>query len=101
MGSYSHIFSDFLHREELVAYYSKLTEEAARREQKALWKIRRHKLDKAREVFLLTSEVDLKEEVDHRAKMVCIFCGLGRICYVVLGITVEISLKENLYNKKK
>ncbi|XP_064632951.1 gamma-tubulin complex component 6-like isoform X2 [Lineus longissimus] len=57
-------------REELIAYYSKLTEEAARREQKALWKIRRHKLDKARELYLLKNEDDLEQEMQqYRAKL--------------------------------
>ncbi|KAL4226032.1 Gamma-tubulin complex component 6 [Mactra antiquata] len=43
-------------REEVIAYYSQLSEEAARREQKALWRIRRAKLDIARTEFLLREE---------------------------------------------
>lgn len=43
-------------REEVIAYYSQLTEEAARREQKALWRVRRGRLDLARSDFLLQQE---------------------------------------------
>lgn len=39
-------------REEIEEYYSKLTEEAAFREQKALWRVRRAKLDLDRINFL-------------------------------------------------
>uniref|UniRef100_A0A8C6E4E4 Gamma-tubulin complex component 6 n=1 Tax=Moschus moschiferus TaxID=68415 RepID=A0A8C6E4E4_MOSMO len=40
-------------RQALVDHYSKLSAEAARREQKALWKVRRHRLASARLRFLL------------------------------------------------
>ncbi|XP_023933311.1 gamma-tubulin complex component 6-like [Lingula anatina] len=43
-------------REELVEYYQKLTEEAAFREQKALWRVRRRQLDLARQTFLQQDE---------------------------------------------
>ncbi|XP_038667388.1 gamma-tubulin complex component 6 isoform X2 [Scyliorhinus canicula] len=39
-------------RQELIEHYSNLSEEAARREQRALWKIQRHKLETARTDFL-------------------------------------------------
>ncbi|CAH1265550.1 TUBGCP6 [Branchiostoma lanceolatum] len=48
-------------REEVVEYYAKLGEEAAKREQRALWKIRRHRLDQARLNFLLNEEKSLKK----------------------------------------
>lgn len=50
-------------REELVAYYSQLTEEAARREQKALWRVKRAKLDIERTNFLRKDEELLQEEM--------------------------------------
>ncbi|XP_062990160.1 gamma-tubulin complex component 6 isoform X2 [Elgaria multicarinata webbii] len=43
-------------RQELIDHYSKLSEDAARREKKALWKIQRHKLETARLKFLLEDE---------------------------------------------
>ncbi|KAB0348933.1 hypothetical protein FD754_013790 [Muntiacus muntjak] len=43
-------------RQALVDHYSKLSAEAARREQKALWKVRRHRLASARLRFLLEDE---------------------------------------------
>ncbi|XP_066110902.1 gamma-tubulin complex component 6 [Saccopteryx bilineata] len=43
-------------RQALVDHYSKLSAEAARREQKALWKIQRHKLASARVHFLLEDQ---------------------------------------------
>ncbi|KAG2469112.1 GCP6 protein, partial [Polypterus senegalus] len=45
-------------RMELIEHYSRLTEEAAAREQRALWKVRRHRLEAARVSFL---ENDAKE----------------------------------------
>lgn len=44
------------HREELIEHYSKLSEEATRKEQKALWKIQRHKLETARLKFFWDDE---------------------------------------------
>lgn len=43
-------------RQALVDHYSKLSAEAARREQKALWKIQRHRLAGARLRFLLEDQ---------------------------------------------
>ncbi|KAI8517690.1 Gamma-tubulin complex component 6 [Branchiostoma belcheri] len=47
--------------EQVVEYYAKLGEEAAKREQRALWKIRRHRLDQERLNFLLKEEERLKK----------------------------------------
>uniref|UniRef100_H3BA66 Gamma-tubulin complex component 6 n=1 Tax=Latimeria chalumnae TaxID=7897 RepID=H3BA66_LATCH len=47
-------------RQELIEHYSKLSEEAARRERKALWKIQRHKLETARNSFLLNDEREIQ-----------------------------------------
>ena len=44
------------YREEVIAYYSQLTEEAAHREQKALWRVRRGRLELERSEFLLQQE---------------------------------------------
>lgn len=43
-------------RQALVDHYSKLSAEAARREQKALWRVQRHRLESARLRFLLEEE---------------------------------------------
>ncbi|XP_061496191.1 gamma-tubulin complex component 6 isoform X2 [Rhineura floridana] len=43
-------------RQELIDHYSKLSEDAARRGKKALWKIERHKLETARLRFLLEDQ---------------------------------------------
>lgn len=43
-------------RQELIDHYSKLSDDAARREQRALWKIQRHKLETARLKFLLEDQ---------------------------------------------
>ncbi|XP_031994120.1 gamma-tubulin complex component 6 isoform X3 [Hylobates moloch] len=48
-------------RQALVDHYSKLSAEAARREQKALWKIQRHRLGSARLRFLLEDEKHIQE----------------------------------------
>ncbi|XP_041349185.1 gamma-tubulin complex component 6-like [Gigantopelta aegis] len=50
-------------REELIAYYAGLSDEAARREQKALWKVRRGRLGQRRIDFLLADEAKLKREM--------------------------------------
>ncbi|XP_036376235.1 gamma-tubulin complex component 6 [Megalops cyprinoides] len=39
-------------RKELIAQYSRLSEEAARREQRAMWRVQRMRLDEARQHFL-------------------------------------------------
>uniref|UniRef100_A0A8C5TH92 Gamma-tubulin complex component 6 n=1 Tax=Malurus cyaneus samueli TaxID=2593467 RepID=A0A8C5TH92_9PASS len=43
-------------RQELIDHYSKLSDDAARREQRTLWKIQRHKLETARLKFLLEDQ---------------------------------------------
>ncbi|XP_070611488.1 gamma-tubulin complex component 6 [Erythrolamprus reginae] len=43
-------------RQELIDHYTKLSEDAARREKKALWRIQRHKLETARLNFLLKDQ---------------------------------------------
>ncbi|XP_072452558.1 gamma-tubulin complex component 6 [Notamacropus eugenii] len=48
-------------RQDLIDHYSKLSEEATRREQRAVWKIQRHKLETARLNFLLEDEKRLQE----------------------------------------
>uniref|UniRef100_A0A2K6UKG6 Gamma-tubulin complex component 6 n=1 Tax=Saimiri boliviensis boliviensis TaxID=39432 RepID=A0A2K6UKG6_SAIBB len=48
-------------RQALVDHYSKLSAEAARREQKALWRIQRHRLESARLRFLLEDEKRIQE----------------------------------------
>nr|XP_055110264.1 gamma-tubulin complex component 6 isoform X1 [Symphalangus syndactylus] len=48
-------------RQALVDHYSKLSAEAARREQKALWKIQRHRLGSARLRFLVEDEKHIQE----------------------------------------
>ncbi|XP_055415392.1 gamma-tubulin complex component 6 [Bubalus kerabau] len=47
-------------RQALVDHYSKLSAEAARREQRALWKVRRHRLASARLRFLLEDETHIQ-----------------------------------------
>ncbi|KAM3925323.1 gamma-tubulin complex component 6 [Leptodactylus fuscus] len=48
-------------REELIQHYSQLSEEATRKEQRALWKLQRHKLETARLKFFLDDEKHLQE----------------------------------------
>ncbi|KAM8979020.1 gamma-tubulin complex component 6 isoform X2 [Sarcophilus harrisii] len=48
-------------RQDLIDHYSKLSEEAARREQRALWKIRRHKLETARLNFFKEDQKRIQE----------------------------------------
>uniref|UniRef100_A0A7M4EXV3 Tubulin gamma complex component 6 n=1 Tax=Crocodylus porosus TaxID=8502 RepID=A0A7M4EXV3_CROPO len=48
-------------RQELIDHYSKLSDDAARREQRALWKIQRYKLETARLKFLLEDQKHTKE----------------------------------------
>ncbi|XP_052016596.1 gamma-tubulin complex component 6 isoform X2 [Apodemus sylvaticus] len=48
-------------RQALVDHYSKLSAEAARREQKALWRIQRHRLESARLRFLLEDQKHIQE----------------------------------------
>uniref|UniRef100_A0A6I8NRG3 Gamma-tubulin complex component 6 n=1 Tax=Ornithorhynchus anatinus TaxID=9258 RepID=A0A6I8NRG3_ORNAN len=48
-------------RQELMERYSKLTAEAAGREQRALWTVQRHRLDAARLSFLLADQKRIQE----------------------------------------
>lgn len=50
------VLSGYDFRQALVDHYSTLSAEAARREQKALWKIQRHRLENARLRFLLEDQ---------------------------------------------
>uniref|UniRef100_A0A8D0G0L2 Gamma-tubulin complex component 6 n=1 Tax=Strix occidentalis caurina TaxID=311401 RepID=A0A8D0G0L2_STROC len=54
-------------RQELIDHYSKLSDDAARREQRALWKIQRHKLETARLKFLLEDQkrIEPTNNADH------------------------------------
>ncbi|XP_067420446.1 gamma-tubulin complex component 6 isoform X2 [Emydura macquarii macquarii] len=51
-------------RQELIDHYSKLSDDAARREQRALWKIQRHKLETARLNFLLEDQKRIEEMLE-------------------------------------
>ncbi|XP_052781322.1 gamma-tubulin complex component 6-like [Mya arenaria] len=51
-------------REEIIAHYSVLSEEAAHREQKALWRVRRARLDIVRTAFLQQEEEALADEME-------------------------------------
>ena len=53
-----------VHREEVIAYYGQMSEDAARREQKALWRVRRAKLDTKRTTFLLAQDKQWMEEME-------------------------------------
>ncbi|XP_072856687.2 gamma-tubulin complex component 6 isoform X2 [Pogona vitticeps] len=51
-------------RQELIDHYTKLSEDAARREKKALWKIQRHKLETARLKFLLEDQKHIENMLE-------------------------------------
>ncbi|XP_071082841.1 gamma-tubulin complex component 6-like [Haliotis cracherodii] len=51
-------------REELVKYYAELSEDAAQREQKALWKVRRSRLELARVDFLSADQEKWRREME-------------------------------------
>ncbi|XP_061062595.1 gamma-tubulin complex component 6 isoform X2 [Eubalaena glacialis] len=55
-------------RQALVDRYSQLSAEAARREQRALWKVRRHRLAGARLRFLLEDQTRVQELLDDMAE---------------------------------
>ncbi|XP_073508207.1 gamma-tubulin complex component 6 isoform X2 [Phyllobates terribilis] len=48
-------------RQDLVQHYSRLSEEATRKEQRAVWKLQRHKLETARLKFFMDDENHLQE----------------------------------------
>jgi gamma-tubulin complex component 6 len=54
----------FSYRAEIINYYATLTKEAALREERAMWKIRRSVLDEARRDFLSEDEKAWKEEFE-------------------------------------
>ena len=58
------MFFFHLCREELVEYYERLSEEAAAREQRAMWHVRRGKLELARIAFMQREEEKLKQEME-------------------------------------
>ncbi|XP_007502809.1 gamma-tubulin complex component 6 [Monodelphis domestica] len=58
-------------RQDLIDHYSKLSEEAARREQRALWKIQRHKLETARLNFLLEDQKHIQEMLQNISEGKC------------------------------
>ncbi|KAL8221149.1 UNVERIFIED_CONTAM: Gamma-tubulin complex component 6 [Gekko kuhli] len=51
-------------RQELIDHYSKLSEDAAHREKRALWKIQRHKLETARLNFLLEDQKRIEDMLE-------------------------------------
>ena len=53
-----------LFREEVIAYYQRLTEEAALREQRALWHVRRLQLEEDRRKFLVSDDEMWKSEME-------------------------------------
>ncbi|XP_077870615.1 LOW QUALITY PROTEIN: gamma-tubulin complex component 6-like [Saccoglossus kowalevskii] len=53
-------------REEIIEYYNELSAEAAIRELRALWKIRRHQLDDARIEFMRQNEINLKQALEDK-----------------------------------
>ena len=53
-------------REELLEYYAKLSADATLREQRALWHVRRRKLQEQRAAFLDEQDKLLKEELDQQ-----------------------------------
>uniref|UniRef100_I3MYA6 Gamma-tubulin complex component 6 n=1 Tax=Ictidomys tridecemlineatus TaxID=43179 RepID=I3MYA6_ICTTR len=56
-------------RQALVDHYSKLSAEAARREQRALWRIQRHRLESARLRFFLEDEKRVQEMLKNVAEV--------------------------------
>jgi gamma-tubulin complex component 6 len=54
------------YRDELIAYYSELSEEATRREQRALWRIRRARLDTVRLQALKEDEQRWQMELEEQ-----------------------------------
>ena len=55
-------------RDELIAYYTELGEEAAKREQRALWRIRRARLETARWQLLEAEEQKWRMEMEERKR---------------------------------
>ena len=59
----------FCFREEVIEYYSKLSAEAAKREQRALWRIRRHRHDQQRIELILAEEDSLRQAMNLRSRV--------------------------------
>ncbi|XP_069085737.1 gamma-tubulin complex component 6 [Pleurodeles waltl] len=55
-------------RQELIDHYSKLSEDAARKERRALWKLQRHKLETARLKFFSEDERHTQELLEQFSK---------------------------------
>uniref|UniRef100_A0A3B4Z5N2 Gamma-tubulin complex component 6 n=1 Tax=Seriola lalandi dorsalis TaxID=1841481 RepID=A0A3B4Z5N2_SERLL len=51
-------------RKELIAQYSRLSEEAARRERRAMWRVQRMRLDEARAQFFIHDRQNIQEKVN-------------------------------------
>ena len=86
MYDITHFLFNFIGcREEVIAYYSQLTEEAARREQKALWRVQRGRLDLARTEFLLQQErqwaADLERAKKDPVSLINYFCTQNKIFF--------------------
>ncbi|XP_006876476.1 PREDICTED: gamma-tubulin complex component 6 [Chrysochloris asiatica] len=58
-------------RQVLVEHYSRLSAEAARREQKALWRLQRRRLGEARRCFLLADQTRLQELLQDVSEGTC------------------------------
>ncbi|KAM9673067.1 gamma-tubulin complex component 6 [Trichechus inunguis] len=58
-------------RQALVEHYSRLSAEAARREQKALWRLQRRRLGEARRRFLLADQTRLQELLKAMSEGMC------------------------------
>ncbi|XP_053572612.1 gamma-tubulin complex component 6 [Bombina bombina] len=48
-------------RKEIIEHYSRLSDEATRKEQRALWKVQRHKLETARLIFFSNDEKHIQD----------------------------------------
>ena len=64
VNSFVFIIAFQFHREELLAHYAKLTEQALRREEKAMWIVKRHELDEKRKEFLKNDETVIAEGLE-------------------------------------
>ena len=60
------------HRDDLIAYYTSLGEEAMHRERVALWKVRRAQLGASREKFLKSQEdrwrIEMQEATEGKVR---------------------------------
>lgn len=67
-----HVYILILHcRKELIAQYSRLSEEAARRERRAMWRVQRMRLDEARAHFFMfdRQKIQVRDEHAHKRLM--------------------------------